>query len=599
MSATDSTSSSSPTLTSSNANNKVPPPLLPRESSFRRLQRKLPSTPKGLKRFLWFGVFLFVLGIILLIIAAVTTPELSSAVSSGLRNAVILNGPNANGYANWQDNEKNPLVMELFIFDVANPLEILNGADAILIERGPYVYHERRVNFNESWSDNGGILNYRQYSSYTFIPELSVESDEARLVTSLNVPFQALRYSLSASSMGLLPEAYEVLTSHTQEQILFTTRSVRELIFGYQDPVLAVLKNFEPSLNDVFPGWMKNYTIDYAYENVGLNTIITGEDDMAHIRWYERWNNMSSLTVTPACTSTSCPTYPLWDSAEANAVAGNDGTQFDPPVTSSSSLTVFFSSYYRPIQLQYAQDITFKGINLLAFRFPASTFANSSDYPFNGNFYQFGTPYGLINISKVVQNVPTFLSNPRFMNADPVITQHLVIAPLDSFTPTVTEFDVEPYSGAAFRATASNQINIFVTPLPNMAIPGTSNTTTWFANLQPVYFPVFWAQETGSITDADASTFVNSVYGAIFLEDISQNLGYPFGGVFVVVGALIIVYVSFVNKWICSKCHDSEAEGAKRNLLYDGGEGSPSLRPSNSYHHSSRVAKDDIDISVA
>lgn len=75
-------------------------------------------------------------------------------------------------------------------------------------------------------------------------------------------------------------------------------------------------------------------------------------------------------------------------------------------------------------------------------------------------------------------------------------------------------------------------------------------TRTWFANLKPAMFPIFWATQfvslslfagcwhqamltrdrvlQASISDADADSFVSQVYGAIFLGDLAYYSEFRF-----------------------------------------------------------------------
>ncbi len=117
------------------------------------------------------------------------------------------------------------------------------------------------MNYNISWTDDTTHLRYKQYSHYEFMPELSVESDE-RLVTSLNMPFHALRYSLPAAYYSILSAAYKQLpqqqtpphAAYDDVDILFVKRSVRELMFGYEDPILLELSHIFTTIATFYPG---------------------------------------------------------------------------------------------------------------------------------------------------------------------------------------------------------------------------------------------------------------------------------------------------------------------------------------------------------
>ncbi len=89
----------------------------------------------------------------------------------------------------------------LYYFDIQNPTEVLQGAQPIVTEVGPYVYDEYYYKFDIEWSDGGDTVQYNTQKYYIFNPEKTgaglSENDQILLPYSTVVGFQYF--------LGLIP----------------------------------------------------------------------------------------------------------------------------------------------------------------------------------------------------------------------------------------------------------------------------------------------------------------------------------------------------------------------------------------------------------
>lgn len=79
-----------------------------------------------------------------------------------------------------------PIYFQVYVFDLQNPQEVINGARPYLKERGPYTYHEYREKVDIVPQDNGTI-SYRQIRYFVFDRSLSVGSEQDTFTT-INIP---------------------------------------------------------------------------------------------------------------------------------------------------------------------------------------------------------------------------------------------------------------------------------------------------------------------------------------------------------------------------------------------------------------------------
>lgn len=174
--------------------------------------------------------------------------------------------PSANTNINQQQQHQHPplqgkdkdlfsqdrVLLKFYMFDVQNPTEFINRGDPLrVVERGPFVYELVLDHVNVSWwldpGTLGGLKKSDEVRFKTWQHARLVASDDhdrdkdggalndSMVVTTVNVPFQVALHtaaSLPVAGAVLLDAIYHGVSAR---DAVFTTRTVREHLFGYGD----------------------------------------------------------------------------------------------------------------------------------------------------------------------------------------------------------------------------------------------------------------------------------------------------------------------------------------------------------------------------
>lgn len=386
-----------------------------------------------------------------------------------------------------------PLYSKYYFFNVTNPHEILQGATPQVKEIGPFVYRENRTKFDPSWEDDDTVLSYSLAINYTFDKELSTAGDPKQIkITTINVPLMVIgmkieeyEKSLSKREKELFDEFLKGLDWFKEhffpswEQI-FTSRTVEELLFGYEDPLLAFINKHKPDLvsNPIF-GFSNRSEVEAP------NRVLTGVNDTRLVGQYVEWNNQTEIKG--------------WGTPEARMINGTGGFLFHPGVTREENLTVFVDELYRSGFFVYVRDVIVDGIRLYEFELPSDELLNNTQDP---GFFANG-PSGVLNITAVApSNAPLFISKPHFLHADPGYLENVTgLHP----NPAIhdSHLDVEPITGAVLKAEKRIQLNFLLQQckfLPEIE------------KIPNVMLPIFYGSEEGSISPELANDFKSAVY---------------------------------------------------------------------------------------
>ena len=153
-------------------------------------------------------------------------------------------------YNSWL-NLPIQLRTNFYLFNLVNPDEFVhNGALPEFEEIGPFVYDEIRIKENVTLNSNGTI-SYRERRRFFFNSDLSVQNDSVQItsinmviVTSLN-----LLRSYSFLDSKIIKFVFEMIFKMNNESLL-VTKSVNQLLFGYDDKLMSLLAEFKLVSND-------------------------------------------------------------------------------------------------------------------------------------------------------------------------------------------------------------------------------------------------------------------------------------------------------------------------------------------------------------
>ncbi|XP_072365874.1 scavenger receptor class B member 1 isoform X2 [Scyliorhinus torazame] len=367
----------------------------------------------------------------------------------------------------WRDIPV-PFYMSLYFFEVKNPQEILRGEKPVLEQRGPYVYREYRQKSNITFHNNYTV-SYREYRHYHFCPEQSAgnETDQIVLPNML-----ALGAALMVED---LPFALKLIFStalKTFNETPFIKKSVKEILWGYDDPLVDFLNRVLPGILP-FKGKFGLF-VEMNNSNTGLFTVYTGANDITKVHLVDNWNGIKEVNY--------------WHSEQCNMINGTAGEMWPPFMTPSDTLTFYSPDLCRSLDLVYQQSGWTFDIPSFRYVAPKTMFANGTGYPPNEGFCPCRES-GVLNVSTCRYNSQVFVSQPHFYNADPALREAV-----DGLEPNENDhalfIDIHPLTGIPLNVSIKFQLNMFV-----KAVRGIMET----GNIQPVLLPLLWFDETGYI----------------------------------------------------------------------------------------------------
>ncbi|XP_014453987.1 scavenger receptor class B member 1 isoform X1 [Alligator mississippiensis] len=417
--------------------------------------------------------------------------------------------PSSISFNMWKDLPI-PFYFAVHFFEVVNPTEVVNGAKPVVAERGPYVYREYRFKTNITFHDNDTV-SFLEYRRFYFQPDMSNGKEEDHVV----VPNILLLGG--AVMMENLPGFLKVLISSALsglKQTPFVNRTVGEILWGYDDPLLTILNTLVPGLIP-FKGKFGLFT-DFNNSNTGLFTVYTGVKDMHKIHMVDTWNGIRKTNY--------------WRSEQCNMINGTSGEMWPPFMTPSTSLEFYSPDACRSMALVYEQPGEFKGIPTFRYVAPKTLFANGTDYPPNEGFCPCRES-GIQNVSSCRLNAPVFISHPHFYNADPVLVEAV-----GGLHPTKEKhglfLDIHPMTGIPMNCSIKLQMNMFMKRVSGITQTG---------RIKPVILPIIWFSESGSLEGPILKEFYTNLVLIPSVLEYVQYISIALGTALMIAAILLII----------------------------------------------------------
>nr|BAM36398.1 CD36 antigen [Oplegnathus fasciatus] len=369
-----------------------------------------------------------------------------------------------------------PVYMEFFFFNVTNVNEFLEGAKPEVQQVGPYTYREYRYKDNVSMLENDLKVSAYNTKSFVFLRERSVGDPAVDSITTVNIPAWAVMNKVKGS---FFRSSMVSIWMNSLKSGLFTTRTVDELLWGYEDPLLARISATNAEVEKVFGLMYKKNG-----SNDGEFIYHTGKQNYMDYGRVETWKGQSQLT--------------FWTSNQSNSINGSDGSAFHPLLNKDERIYIFTPDLCRSIYMEFEKDVEVKGIPAYRFTPPRSVLASKEENPANEGFCVspqecLGT--GLLKVSPCRKGAPVVASFPHFHLADPKY-----VAAIGGMSPQrqhhQTFLDLNPTTGVIVRANKRAQVNVLLSRIPGFPKTRGMNETV---------FPVMFLNESVVIDDASAA----------------------------------------------------------------------------------------------
>lgn len=404
------------------------------------------------------------------------------------------------------ENPPVPIYMQFYFFNLTNPLEVLDGDRPAVVEIGPYTYREYRPMEDVNFQENGTKVAAVNPKTYIFQRNMS-RGPETDLIRTVNIPAMTVMEMFKDNTL-----AANIISSYMRStgEGLFTTRTVRELLWGYEDGLLKALRLIRPDLDDVFGLFYKNNgTSDGEY------VFFTGQGSYKDFARVDTWNGKSSLD--------------WWTSDECNMINGTNGAFFHPVITKNETLYMFSSDLCRSLYAVYEDDVMVKGIPGYRFSPPSKVFANQTVNPDNAGFCVpagncLGS--GLLNVSACKQGAPIIMSSPHFYQADDKFVKD-VFGMNPNKEQHQTTIDINPLTGIVLQAAKRIQVNVYVEKILTFSETG---------NVRTVVFPVLYLNESVLIDDASAV----KLRAVMVEQNVVVNIPFMLIGLGVILGVLFM-----------------------------------------------------------
>lgn len=368
-----------------------------------------------------------------------------------------------------------PVFMEFFFFNMTNVDEFMAGAKPRVTQVGPYTYREYRYKENVSMVENGTKVSAYTTKTFVFLREKSVGDPSEDNITTVNIPVWAAMSKLKGSWKA----GFTAMWMKSIKSGLFTTRTVHELLWGYEDPVLARAAATSPDVDKIFGLMVKKNGTDS-----GEFVYHTGVENYLDYGRVVTWKGESKLT--------------FWNSDHSNSINGSDGSAFHPLLDKNERLYIFTPDLCRTIYMDFEKDVEVKGIPAYRFTPPRSVLASKEENPANEGFCVspqecLGT--GLLKVSPCRKGAPVVASFPHFYLAD-----EKFVSAIEGVSPErvhhQTYLDLNPTTGVIVRANKRAQVNILFSRM--QGFPDTKN-------LNDTVIPVMFLNESVVIDDVSAA----------------------------------------------------------------------------------------------
>ncbi|XP_045125835.1 scavenger receptor class B member 1-like [Portunus trituberculatus] len=362
----------------------------------------------------------------------------------------------------WRAAEVDVLY-SVYVFNLTNPDQFMQGARPRVQELGPYVYTLRETKENVRYEDDETIVEYQGRPTYFFQPHLS-EGSENDPITTVNIPF------VNAADMVKENKLVKTILKVVKKVHGFDTirkQTVGELLWGSRSEVLDWARTLQdvPYPHQLFGLLMGlNYTLQPPYR------MHTGKGDPGKMNKILAYNGHEVLYS--------------WFGDTCNMIRGTDGNGFAPGLTMNDTLYIFNGQLCRSLPLVYNATIQKeKGLEAYRFVHPKGVFSYDAAHPENQCFCgEHGCPpRGILDMKSCYFGASVGFSFPHFYDGDPKL-RHLVLGLRPNPEKHRTEFDIYPDLGIPLRVKLRMQMNVMLD----------RNQPLERARHFDVVLPVFW-----------------------------------------------------------------------------------------------------------
>ncbi|XP_055543770.1 scavenger receptor class B member 1-like [Wyeomyia smithii] len=423
--------------------------------------------------------------------------------------------------------KKPPLdvFISIYVFNVSNADAFLRGEEKIrVVEVGPYVYQEYLENHNSTFNANG-TLSFTPVRRQVFVPERSISDPQQDLIIVPNIAL--LGVSSAAYRMSTWASLAVAAALKPLGMSPFLNISVRDLLWGYDDPLVKVASTLIPDIINFKKIGILDRMFDDGFDTVTINLpeavqnlrkakvvadvdddvdlvedeyfaedvlqIVADDDEDAEksdadeiIRNYsiDLWNG------SPGLAHWGYVGKDHWDAQRKNTPCNTlqgsyDGTVFPRNISKTEIFRVYRKAFCRTLPIAFEREGEHDGIKAYWFAIQENAFESSLDDPYSSCYCRNGhcLPRGLGDLSPCWYNIPVAVSLPHFYKGDPALVEAI-----DGLKPDKEKHDaviiMQPQLGIPMKASIRVQISLLT-------------NVSFNADLRPFHnrvIPLIWAE---------------------------------------------------------------------------------------------------------
>ncbi|KAM9823923.1 platelet glycoprotein 4 [Neosynchiropus ocellatus] len=426
-------------------------------------------------------IALAVFGAAVAVIGALLIPLGNWVIESTVVKEAVIE-PGTTAYDNWV-SAGAAVYRQFWFFDLQNPEAVVqNGSAPVVVQRGPYTYKTRYLPKENITTHANHTVGFLLPLGAIFEPSMSVGSEDDN-ITTLNL--------VVAGAYSMYPHIAVEIVIQIAKASLFQRRTVKELLWGYYDPILRGTIGLFAPYNGTYDG----------YYNV-----FTGKDDISRVSQIDRWRGERNLT--------------FWDDPYCDMINGTDASSFAPFLDKNKPLYFFSSDICRSVSASFKESLDLRGIQVYRYSLLESTLASPTINPDNACFCRNPvttkncTLAGVLDISSCQDGRPIYISLPHFLFGSKSLQESIVgLNPVEE--EHFTYLDVEPTTGFTLRFAKRIQVNMMYGP---------SKVITVLKKIKDyTIFPLVWLNETAELDEATAEMFKTELFSRIELLDVIQK----------------------------------------------------------------------------
>jgi hypothetical protein len=467
-----------------------------------------------------------VAGSLLITVSALLFHFIPIVIDDFAKAEMRLTHPSSAMYHGFQNaSSVTDIYYSFYMYNLTNADDVVNGAEAILQEVGPYVYLS--VEFIDpdtiKWHPNA-TLEFSYVGCTVFQPSMSGGLTEEDVFITPNLGW-----------IGALKAGLGELANEAAAQVnatMFMPLSFKQILWGYNNSVLQQLQT-KDSLFFLNP-FVRVMSNSPPSEQLTATTptMQWSGGDAAYNEPPSQQEQ--TLTMWAGLTELVDPLLgPYWGSEYANQINGTLGNSYYTGMSLNGKYQVFVDDLYRSVLLSATRSLIYQGAELYRFTIDGSSFVSQQINPDNTAFYVEDTGF---LARPPLKAEPIWISKARFLHANESAIHVKILPEVDvkaNWEDYDVAIDIEPITGQVFQAHKRYQINTrFV---QGVTVPPT------LPKLLETYYPLLWIDYHTALPRHETDKFVNSVAIPKKAVKISSIVGMSAGSLLIIAAIALVL----------------------------------------------------------